>query len=34
VGLETFAAVLLSVNLRHKGTGRLRILGVDGDGGS
>lgn len=30
VGLEAFAAVLLSVNLRHKGRGTLRLLGVDG----
>lgn len=30
VGLETFAAALLSVNLRHKGKGSLRLLGVEG----
>ncbi len=30
VGLEAFAAVLLSVNLRHKGKASLRLLGVDG----
>ena len=30
VGLEAFAAVLLSVNLRHKGRGTLRLLGVEG----
>jgi NADPH-dependent F420 reductase len=30
VGIEAFAAVLLSVNLRHKGKGTLRLLGVRG----
>jgi NADPH-dependent F420 reductase len=30
VGLETFAAVLLSVNVRHEGKGTLRLLGVKG----
>jgi predicted dinucleotide-binding enzyme len=30
VGLEAFASVLLTVNLRHKGKGTLRLLGVDG----
>jgi len=30
VGLEAFAAVLLTVNLRHKGKGALRLLGVEG----
>lgn len=30
VGIEAFAAVLLSVNIRHRGTGTLRFLGVDG----
>jgi NADPH-dependent F420 reductase len=30
VGLEAFTAVLLSVNLRHKGEGTLRLLGVEG----
>jgi NADPH-dependent F420 reductase len=30
VGIETFAALLLSVNLRHRGKGTLRLLGVDG----
>ena len=30
IGIETFAAVLLSVNLRHKGKGTLRLLGVKG----
>ena len=28
IGLETFAAALLTVNLRHKGEGSLRIEGV------
>ena len=32
LGLEAFAAVLLSVNLRHKGEGTLRLLGVEGHG--
>ncbi len=32
VGLEAFASVLLTVNLRHKGKGTLRLLGVDGYG--
>jgi NADPH-dependent F420 reductase len=31
VGLEAFAAVLLSVNLRHKARASLRLLGVDDD---
>jgi len=30
VGLEAFAAVLLTVNLRHRGKAALRLLGVDG----
>jgi predicted dinucleotide-binding enzyme len=30
IGIEAFAAVLLSVNLRHKGKGTLRLLGVKG----
>lgn len=30
IGLEAFASVLLTVNLRHKGKGTLRLLGVDG----
>jgi NADPH-dependent F420 reductase len=30
LGIEAFAAVLLSINLRHKGTGALRLLGVEG----
>ena len=30
VGLEAFAAVLLTVNLRHKGKGALHLLGVEG----
>jgi predicted dinucleotide-binding enzyme len=34
VGLEAFASVLLTVNLRHKGKGTLRLLGVDGYQGS
>jgi NADPH-dependent F420 reductase len=29
-GIEAFAAVLLSVNIRHRGKGTLRLLGVDG----
>jgi len=29
VGIEAFAALLLSVNLRHKGKGTLRLLGVE-----
>lgn len=29
VGLEAFAAVLLTINLRHKGRARLRLLGVE-----
>ena len=28
-GIEAFAAVLLSVNIRHRGKGTLRLLGVD-----
>jgi 8-hydroxy-5-deazaflavin:NADPH oxidoreductase len=31
-GIEAFAAVLLSVNLRQRGTGTLRLLGVEGRG--
>jgi len=30
MGLEAFASVLLTVNLRHKGKGTLRLLGVEG----
>ena len=30
IGIETFAALLLSVNLRHRGKGTLRLLGVEG----
>lgn len=30
VGIETFAALLLSVNVRYKGKGSLRLIGVDG----
>jgi NADPH-dependent F420 reductase len=30
VGIEAFAAVLLSVNVRHRGKGTLRLLGVEG----
>lgn len=30
VGLEAFAAVLLSVNIRHSGKGTLRLVGVEG----
>lgn len=33
IGIEGFAAALLSVNLRHKGRGTLRLLGVDGHPG-
>jgi hypothetical protein len=29
VGIEAFAAVLLSINLRYKGKGTLRLLGVE-----
>ena len=29
VGIETFAAVLLSINVRYKGKGTLRLLGVE-----
>jgi NADPH-dependent F420 reductase len=29
VGLETFAAALLTVNLRHRGLGKLRLVGVE-----
>jgi NADPH-dependent F420 reductase len=32
VGLEAFAAVLLTVNLRHKGKGALHLLGVEEPG--
>jgi 8-hydroxy-5-deazaflavin:NADPH oxidoreductase len=34
LGIEAFAALLLSVNLRHKGTGTLRLHGVEGHGRS
>ena len=34
MGIETFSAALLTVNLRHKGKGSLRIAGVDGSGRS
>ena len=30
LGIEAFAAVLLSINLRHRGKGTLRLLGVEG----
>lgn len=30
VGIETFAAVLLTCNLRHRGKGTLRLLGLEG----
>lgn len=30
LGIETFAALLLSINLRHKGRGTLKLLGLDG----
>jgi hypothetical protein len=29
VGIETFAALLLSINVRYKGKGTLRLLGVE-----
>ena len=29
VGLEAFAAVLLTINLRHKGKASLRLVGVE-----
>jgi len=32
VGIEAFAALLLSINLRHKGKGSLQLIGVDGRG--
>ena len=32
LGIEAFAAVLLSVNLRHRGKGTLKLLGVKGHG--
>lgn len=32
VGIETFAALLLSINLRHKGKGSLQLIGVEGRG--
>jgi len=32
VGIESFAAVLLSLNIRHKGKGTLRFLGLEGYG--
>jgi NADPH-dependent F420 reductase len=32
LGIEAFAAVLLSINLRHRGKGTLRLLGVQGHG--
>jgi NADPH-dependent F420 reductase len=31
VGIETFAALLLSINVRYKGKGTLHLLGVDSD---
>ncbi|MBM3659105.1 MAG: NADPH-dependent F420 reductase [Actinobacteria bacterium] len=30
IGIETFAAVLLTCNIRHKGKGTLRMLGLEG----
>ena len=30
VGIEAFAAMLLTINLRHRGKGALRLLGVEG----
>lgn len=32
VGIEAFAAVLLTLNLRHRGKGTLRFLGLEGHG--
>jgi len=32
VGIEAFAALLLSINLRHKGKGSLQLIGVEGRG--
>jgi 8-hydroxy-5-deazaflavin:NADPH oxidoreductase len=32
VGIEAFAAVLLTINLRHRGKATLRLLGVEGVG--
>ena len=32
VGIESFAAVLLSLNVRHRGKGTLRFLGLEGHG--
>jgi predicted dinucleotide-binding enzyme len=29
IGIEAFAAVLLTINLRHKGKASLRLVGVD-----
>jgi hypothetical protein len=29
VGIETFAALLLSINMRYKGKGTLRLLGLE-----
>jgi 8-hydroxy-5-deazaflavin:NADPH oxidoreductase len=34
VGIETFAALLLTINMRHKGKGTLRLLGLEGYTGS
>ena len=34
VGIETFAALLLTMNVRHKGKGTLRLLGLEGYGGA
>jgi predicted dinucleotide-binding enzyme len=33
IGVEAFAAVLLTCNLRHRGKGTLRLLGLDGHDG-
>jgi hypothetical protein len=30
VGIEAFAALLITLNLRHKGKGTLRLLGLEG----
>ena len=34
LGVEAFAAVLLTINLRYRGEGTLRMLGVEGHPGS
>jgi predicted dinucleotide-binding enzyme len=32
IGIEAFAALLITINVRHRGEGTLRLLGVDGHG--